>query len=119
MQVVSQVPKTLAQRVACWRPFRRWLLANDLPVFPSGAEQVVRYLEVQTRAGAPRTALASLLSSLRFLEEAGEVAIAGVKADKKALVGEVADLVYHALVLLSASGATPEEVWRRLRERRG
>ncbi|MBI2856505.1 MAG: bifunctional phosphoribosyl-AMP cyclohydrolase/phosphoribosyl-ATP diphosphatase, partial [Chloroflexi bacterium] len=32
---------------------------------------------------------------------------------------EVADLLYHVLVLLSASGVGPEEVWRELRERRG
>ena len=57
--------------------------------------------------------------SQKVIEEAGEVAIAGVKADKEALVGEVADLVYHALVLLSATGVTPDDVWQRLRERRG
>ena len=57
--------------------------------------------------------------SQKVIEEAGEVAIAGVKADKEALVGEVADLVYHALVLLSATGTTPDDVWQRLRERRG
>ena len=56
--------------------------------------------------------------SQKVLEEAGEAAIAGVKGDREALVGEVADLVYHALVLLSATGATPDEVWERLRERR-
>ena len=56
--------------------------------------------------------------SQKVIEEAGEAAIAGVKGDSEALVGEVADLVYHALVLLSASGATPDQVWQRLHERR-
>ena len=55
--------------------------------------------------------------SQKVIEEAGEAAIAGVKGDSEALVGEVADLMYHALVLLSASGATPDQVWQRLHER--
>ena len=57
--------------------------------------------------------------SQKVIEEAGEAAIAGVKGDKEALVRETADLVFHALVLLSASGARPEDVWAELRERRG
>ena len=57
--------------------------------------------------------------SQKVIEEAGETAIAGVKADKEALVRETADLLFHALVLLSASGARPEDVWAELRERRG
>ena len=35
---------------------------------------VLEYFEVRRSEGAPRTAYASLLSALRFLEEAGEVA---------------------------------------------
>ncbi len=53
----------------------------------------------------------------KVVEEAGEVAIAGVRGNKEQLVMEVADLVYHSLVLLSASGAKPEEVWQELRSR--
>ena len=34
------------------------------------------------------------------------------------IAAEVADLLYHALVLLSASGASPEDVWQELRKRR-
>ncbi|MBI4298258.1 MAG: bifunctional phosphoribosyl-AMP cyclohydrolase/phosphoribosyl-ATP diphosphatase HisIE [Chloroflexi bacterium] len=55
----------------------------------------------------------------KVIEEAGETAIAGVKGDKEQLVREVADMMYHTLVLLSALGATPEEVWQELRQRRG
>lgn len=53
----------------------------------------------------------------KVVEEAGETAIAGVKDDKEHLVREVADLMYHCLVLLSAAGAKPEEVWQELRSR--
>ena len=55
--------------------------------------------------------------SQKVVEEAGEVAIAGVKGNKENLVNEVADLMYHSLVLLSSSGARPEDVWKELRQR--
>ena len=54
----------------------------------------------------------------KVIEEAGEAAISGAKGQKEQLVKEVADLWYHALVLLSANGAKPEDVWRELRQRR-
>lgn len=56
--------------------------------------------------------------SQKVIEEAGESALAGAKGDKEHLVREVADLVYHTLVLLSALGAKPEDVWQELRQRR-
>ena len=55
--------------------------------------------------------------SQKVIEEAGEAAIAGVKGDKEHLVRELGDLFYHTLVLLSASGARPEDVWQELRQR--
>ena len=54
----------------------------------------------------------------KVIEEAGESSIAATLGDKEKLPKEVADLVYHALVLLSASDVTPQEVWRELRNRR-
>ena len=61
--------------------------------------------------GAPRIAQ-------KVIEEAGETAIAATEGDKERLTREVADLLYHALVLLAASGVTTEAVWRELRARR-
>ena len=55
----------------------------------------------------------------KVIEEAGEVAIAGTKLDRDQVVTEMADLLYHSLVLMSAVGARPEEVWSELRRRRG
>ncbi|MYC05860.1 MAG: bifunctional phosphoribosyl-AMP cyclohydrolase/phosphoribosyl-ATP diphosphatase HisIE [Chloroflexi bacterium] len=55
----------------------------------------------------------------KVIEEAGETAIAGVKGEADHLAEEMADMFYHALVLLSASGARPEDVWEALRERAG
>ena len=56
----------------------------------------------------------------KVVEEAGETAIAAVgdRAPER-LPQEVADLLYHALVLLSAAGVSPDTVWRELRARRG
>ena len=56
--------------------------------------------------------------SQKVIEEAGEAAIAGVKGDSEHLAEETADLLYHALVLLAAVDATPEQVWASLRKRR-
>ena len=55
----------------------------------------------------------------KVIEEAGEAAIAGVKQDGENLADELADLLYHSLVLMSATGVRPEDVWTALRERRG
>ena len=55
----------------------------------------------------------------KVIEEAGESALAAATSDKEALPKEVADLLYHVMVLLSASDLAPEDVWRELRERRG
>ena len=55
----------------------------------------------------------------KVIEEAGESALAAVQGEREALAGEVADLLYHTLVLLAASGSRPQEVWNALRERRG
>ena len=55
----------------------------------------------------------------KVIEEAGETAIAGVQGDQEGLPGEVADLMYHALVLMAAAGVKPQTVWDELRKRRG
>jgi phosphoribosyl-ATP pyrophosphohydrolase/phosphoribosyl-AMP cyclohydrolase len=54
----------------------------------------------------------------KVIEEAGETAISAVHGDNDSLPKEVADLLYHALVLLAATGVSPRAVWHELRERR-
>ncbi len=55
----------------------------------------------------------------KVIEEAGEAAIAGVtRNNPERLADELADLLYHSLVLMSAAGLRPEDVWSVLRERR-
>ena len=53
------------------------------------------------------------------IEEAGEAAIAATLGDNDNLPGEIADLLYHSLVLLAAAGLSPQSVWEELRARRG
>jgi phosphoribosyl-ATP pyrophosphohydrolase/phosphoribosyl-AMP cyclohydrolase len=55
----------------------------------------------------------------KVIEEAGETAIAAVQGDQDNLPKEVADLMYHAMVLLASSGIKPSAVWEELRQRRG
>ena len=55
----------------------------------------------------------------KVIEEAGETAIAGAINDTESLPGEVADLLYHTLVLMAATGVKPQQVWDVLRERQG
>ena len=52
-------------------------------------------------------------------EEAVETAIEAVRGDRAALASESADLLYHLLVLWTASGLDPAEVWSKLEARAG
>lgn len=54
----------------------------------------------------------------KVVEEAGETAIAAAINDAESLPGEIADLLYHTLVLLAATDVQPEAVYEKLRERR-
>ena len=54
----------------------------------------------------------------KVIEEAGEAAIAAVQGDQENLPKEIADLLYHSLVLLAATGVPPQAVWEELRSRR-
>ena len=67
---------TLEQRISCWRPFRRWLLTQGFGPWPRGAQDVIDYLGVRRAERAAKSAFSSLVGSLRFLEEAGEVPLA-------------------------------------------
>ena len=53
----------------------------------------------------------------KVIEEAGEAALAAAQGETDRVPAEVADLLYHTLVLLAASGVTPSQVWQELRAR--
>jgi phosphoribosyl-ATP pyrophosphohydrolase/phosphoribosyl-AMP cyclohydrolase len=52
-------------------------------------------------------------------EEAGEVIIAAKNGDKNELTWELADLLFHSLLLTFASGLAPEDILAELARRRG
>ncbi|MEM0360864.1 MAG: phosphoribosyl-ATP diphosphatase [Sulfolobales archaeon] len=54
----------------------------------------------------------------KFGEEALEVVVASLSESKDRLIYEVADLLYHLLVLLALNGVTLDEVYEELRRRR-
>ena len=52
-------------------------------------------------------------------EEGLEAVLAAQAGDKKALVLESADVLYHLLVAWANAGIAPEKVWAELRRREG
>jgi phosphoribosyl-ATP pyrophosphohydrolase len=60
---------------------------------------------------------APLKPAKKLGEEAVEVAIAALAQDKKALIGETADMLYHLLVLLESREVTLDEVFDELERR--
>jgi phosphoribosyl-ATP pyrophosphohydrolase len=59
------------------------------------------------------------LAAKKFGEEAIEAVIAAAQGDQDALAAESADVIYHWLVLLAASGVTLDEVAAKLESREG
>ena len=59
------------------------------------------------------------LAAKKFGEEAIEAVIAAAQGDQDALAAESADVIYHWLVLLAASGVTLDEVAAKLEAREG
>lgn len=57
--------------------------------------------------------------SKKLGEEAVEAVIEGVRGDREALAAESADVLYHLLVLWSARGVAPDDVWAALEKRMG
>ena len=55
----------------------------------------------------------------KVVEESGEVVIAALTGSPQETAAEASDLIYHLLVLLSASDVPMEQVWEQLLERRG
>ena len=103
---------------------------DDLPEFvrqekgPGIVEELFAVIQDRKRELPEDSYTAQLLRagperiSQKVIEEAGEAAIAGATGNTEQLTREVADMLYHTLVLLAGSGASPEDVWRELRSRR-
>ena len=74
------------------------------------APEETSYTKSLFAAGAPRIAK-------KFGEEAIETVIAALAEDKEALASEIADLVYHLLVLMEARGIALSSVLAELERR--
>ena len=55
----------------------------------------------------------------KFGEEAVELIVSAVSRDKTGITGEAADVMYHLLVMLRASGVTLDDVMAELERRTG
>lgn len=53
----------------------------------------------------------------KVAEEAVEVALASIASDKKEVVLESADLLYHLVVLWVEAGVAPKEIWAEMERR--
>ncbi len=93
---------------------------HTAPALPSSFEAAIAHLRsviAERRSASPETSyVAKLLErgvdliGKKIGEEAVEVVIAAKNADRNELVWEVADLFFHTLVLLEATGVTLDEV---------
>ena len=84
--------------------------------------QTIRQRQAETPAGSYTASLfasGTTRIAQKVAEEGAEAALAAATKDAASLPGEVADLFYHALVLLADAGLSPEDVWTELRNRRG
>jgi phosphoribosyl-ATP pyrophosphohydrolase len=59
------------------------------------------------------------LAGKKLAEEAVETVIAAIQGDKDAIAAESADLIYHWLVLLTATGVSLDDVAAKLQIREG
>ena len=84
-------------------------------------ERLYASLEAVTPDNHPRTARLLAASNRKVaqkvIEEAGEVALAAVKHNDRAIVRESADLLYHLAVLWRRAGIGPADIWFEMRRR--
>ena len=96
-----------------------------MTLFPEILARLAATIEARKGADPASSYTAKLLAGGRALaakkfgEEAIETVIAAVQGDKEALAAESADVIYHWLVLLAASGVSLDEVAAKLEAREG
>jgi len=115
-RIAAQARSALvATREALRSPLRRsyradneidHLYASLDAVTPESHPRTARLLESGTRKAAQKV-----------IEEAGEVALAAVKHNRRGVVRESADLLYHLAVLWRRAGIGPADVWAEMRRR--
>ena len=88
-------------------------------------ENLAAIIAERARAGGDQSYTRKLLDegiekcAKKLGEEATETVVAALSSDKKAVIGESADLLYHLLVVLEARGVKLDEVYAELERRTG
>ena len=91
---------------------------------PGVLEEIITIIQKRKDSSSNESYTTSLLEAGRsriaqkVIEEAGELALSSVSEETQSIVQEAADLLYHVLLLLSASDVSSECVWEELRRRR-
>jgi len=82
--------------------------------------RVIHDRKVNPKEGSYTSALLSNEDKMlkKVVEEAAEVALASKSADKRMQAWEVADLIYHLLVVMEGEGIPLEQVYKMLSDRR-
>ena len=98
-------------------------LRDREPALSFTLESLAKIVAERARAGGERSYTRRLIeegpgkAAKKLGEEAVETALAAVSGDKKALVAESADLLYHLLVVLEAQGVPLSDVYAELERR--
>jgi len=88
-------------------------------------ERLAAVIESRKGADAGTSYTASLLAGgperigAKITEEAGETVEAALHETRERIAAESADLLYHLLVLWTATGVRPADVWAELSRREG
>ena len=96
---------TLQKRVTDFGPFLRFLKASTGKLFPTEKSEVLSYFAARLEEQAARTVFRSLLHSLRFFEEAGEVPPSLRLTSDNSLEGAAREYERKRRLLAEASGA--------------
>ncbi len=100
------------------------MTAPDISRFESVIERLATVIESRRGADPATSWSARLISdpalaAKKLAEEAVETALAAVVGDSEAVIAESADLIYHWLALLAATGVTLDQVAGALEAREG
>ena len=112
------------ERTCFHNPVGKTPETEEIEAGPGVLDELFDVIEGRKESAPEGSYTASLLEagreriSQKVIEEAGELALAGMGDDGEHLAREAADLLYHTLVLLSAAEVPPNRVWEVLRSRR-
>jgi len=107
------------QRMSCFDELTYGDLEGTMAII-NELQRVIRDRKLNPKEGSYTNKLLSDENKRlkKVIEEAGEVALAMKGNDRKEMAWEVADLLYHLMVVLEASNMEMEDVYRKLSERR-